>query len=291
MLQFSAFLYDEDLDYYNVTLPFLVHSCGRITFNGNEDLNINRQNGRRDFQIIYIHQGKGHFLLNGRETVLDEGCTVIYQPYEIQRYSFRYSEHAEFYWLHFSGSDIPGLLQETRLDRQIIDTGMASYIPLLFEGITRELIMKQPGYLQLSNLKGQELLWLLSREAQRQAHRNRNGFNAQMEEILRMIHLNYHQDLTIEQLAKEYGASTGWFIKEFSRYTGSTPKKYINGVRLNHAKELLSSTNYNISQISNVCGFENPLYFSRSFQKNYHMAPTKYRNDNLNLSFKKSVGK
>ena len=87
-----------------------------------------------------------------------------------------------------------------------------------------------------------------------------------------------NQDLTTEQLARTYGTSTGWFIKEFSKYTGCTPKKYINEVRLNHAKELLSSTNYNISKISTVCGFENPLYFSRYFQKNYHMAPTKYRN-------------
>ena len=278
MLQFSAYLYDKDLDFYNISLPFLVHSCGRITFNGNKNLDINRQNGRRDFQIIYIHQGKGHFLLNGRETVLDEGCTVVYKPYEIQRYSFRYQENAQFYWLHFSGSEIPGILKDAQLDRQIVDTGMASYIPVLFEEIIRELIMKQPGYLQLSNLKGQELIWLLSREAQRQEHRNRNGYNAEMEDILGIIHLNYHRDLTIEQLAREYGTSTGWFIKEFSRYTGCTPKKYINEVRLNHAKELLTSTNYNISKISTVCGFENPLYFSRSFQKNYHMAPTKYRN-------------
>lgn len=278
MLQFSAYLYDKDLDYYDVDLPFLVHSCGRVSFDGNKNLNINRLYGRRDFQIIYIHQGKGHFILNSREALLDEGCTVLYRPFEIQQYYFRYSENAQFYWLHFSGSDIPGLLREAGLDRQVIDTGMASYIPVLFEGIIRELTMKQPGYLQITNLKGQELVWLLAREAQKQKSRNRNGYNLEMEEILETIHLKYDQDLTIEQLAREYGASTSWFIKEFSKYTGSTPKKYINEVRLNHAKELLSSTNYNISTISSVCGFENPLYFSRSFQKNYHMAPTKYRN-------------
>ncbi len=278
MLQFSAYLYDEDLDNYNVNLPFLVHSCGRVSFNGNKDLHINRLYGRRDFQLIYIHQGKGHFILDNRESILDEGCTVLYHPYEIQQYSFHHSENAQFYWLHFSGNDIPGLLREAGLDRQIIDTGMASYIPALFEGIIRELIMKQQGYLQITSLKGQELVWLLAREAQKQEHRNRNGYNMEMEEILETIHLKYNQDLTIEQLARAYGTSTGWFIKEFSRYTGNTPKKYINEVRLNHAKELLSSTNYNISKISTVCGFENPLYFSRYFQKNYHMAPTKYRN-------------
>ena len=278
MLQYSAYLYDQDLDNYNVDLPFLVHSCGKISMNCGRNLNIDRLNGRQDFQIIYIHQGKGHFILDNREIVLDEGCTVLYYPFEIQQYSFRHFENAQFYWLHFSGTDIPGLLREAGLDRQIIDTGMASYIPNLFEGIIRELIMKQPGYLQIANLKGQELVWLLARESRKQASRNRNGYNAEMEEILEIIHRSYHQDLTIEQLAKRYGASTGWFIKEFSRYTGVTPKKYINEVRLNHAKELLSSTNYNISKISTVCGFENPLYFSRYFQKNYHMAPTTYRN-------------
>ncbi len=278
MLQYSAYLYDQDLDSYNVNLPFLVHSCGKVSVNCGRNLNIDRRNGRRDFQIIYIHQGKGHFVLDGREIVLDEGCTVLYYPFKIQQYFFRYSENAQFYWLHFSGTDIPGLLRDAGLDRQIIDTGMASFIPALFEGIVRELIMKQSGYLQIANLKAQELVWLLAREARKQAGRNRHGYNAGIDEILEYIHQNFYQDLTIEQLARSYGTSTGWFIKEFSRYTGLTPKKYINEVRLNHAKELLSSTNYNISEISNVCGFENPLYFSRYFQKNYHMPPTKYRN-------------
>ena len=96
MLQFSAYLFDEDLDNYNVNLPFLVHSCGRVSFNGNKDLHINRLYGRRDFQLIYIHQGKGHFILDNRESILDEGCTVLYHPYEIQQYSFHHSENAQF---------------------------------------------------------------------------------------------------------------------------------------------------------------------------------------------------
>ncbi len=174
MLQYSAYLYDQDLDDYNVALPFLVHSCGKVSADCGRNLNTDRQNGRRDFQIIYIHQGKGHFILDNRETVLDEGCTVLYYPLEVQQYFFRYSENAQFYWLHFSGTDIPGLLREAGLDRQIIDAGMASYIPSLFEGIIRELIMKQPGYLQLANLKGQELVWLLAREARKQASRKRS---------------------------------------------------------------------------------------------------------------------
>ena len=81
MLQFSAYLYDEDLDNYNVNLPFLVHSCGRVSFNGNKNMSINRLYGRKDFQIIYIHQGKGHFFLNKQEVILNEGCTIVYQPF------------------------------------------------------------------------------------------------------------------------------------------------------------------------------------------------------------------
>lgn len=280
MIRFSAYLYDQDIDNYNMDLPFLVHSCGRTSVS-NRDLNTDRLSGRQDFQIIYIHQGKGHFFLNGQELILGEGCTVLYRPFEIQRYSFRHSENAVFFWLHFSGSDIPALLQESGLDQPVMYTGMASCIPCLFEGIIRELMLKQNGYLPMSNLKGQELIWMLAREAKKQRGGNRNRYNAEMEEIIETIHLKYDQDLTIESLAREYGTSTSWFIKEFSKYTGVTPKKYINEVRLNHAKELLSSTNYNISKISAVCGFENPLYFSRSFQKNYHIAPTKYRNKEL----------
>ena len=42
-------------------------------------------------------------------------------------------------------------------------------------------------------------------------------------------------------------------------------------------KKMLESTDYTISEISSIVGYDNPLYFSRLFHKHVGMSPRKYR--------------
>ncbi len=278
MIKYFAYLYDKDLDTYEMKVPFLVHSCGKITFNKNKNMRIDRQNGRKDYQIIYIHRGKGHFWLKEQECVLEEGSIVVYYPDERQRYSFYYSENSEFYWIHFSGTRVPELLKESGFDSHA-NVGMATQIANGFEEVIRELMIKRRKYMELANLKGEGLIYLLIRENYEQQCYKNKAHQAELEKIIEEINLHYAEPLLVEELAETYGTSVEWFIKTFSNYTGATPKQYINEIRLNHAKELLSSTDYNIGEIAQACGFENPLYFSKYFKKKYQISPSEYRSD------------
>ncbi len=56
-----------------------------------------------------------------------------------------------------------------------------------------------------------------------------------------------------------------------------TPMQYIISVRMTHAQQLLSTTDYTITEISAVVGYDNPLYFSRLFKKQIGLSPTDYR--------------
>ena len=276
MIQYAAYLYDKDLDTYEMKAPFLVHSCGRISFNRNVDLHIDRQNGRKDYQIIYIHCGKGHFWLNEKEYVLEEGNVIVYYPNDRQRYGFYHDENAEFYWMHFSGTKVHDLLKDREFDSKAY-VGMATQIARGFEEVIRELMIKRKEYIEIANLKGEELIFLLNREKYEQQHNEDKAYRTELEKIIEEINLHYADSLIVEELAKKYGASVEWFIKTFSNYTGFTPKQYISEVRFNHAKELLGFADYNIGEIARECGFENPLYFSKYFKKKYHISPSEYR--------------
>ena len=59
--------------------------------------------------------------------------------------------------------------------------------------------------------------------------------------------------------------------------TGITPLQYILSQRISNAQLLLESTDYSISEISNLVGYDNPLYFSRLFCKQRGMSPRNYR--------------
>ena len=63
----------------------------------------------------------------------------------------------------------------------------------------------------------------------------------------------------------------------FRQYANTTPAQYVQSLRLTNAKMLLETTNYNITEIANLVGYENPLYFSRFFRKQCGMSPSQFR--------------
>jgi transcriptional regulator GlxA family with amidase domain len=58
---------------------------------------------------------------------------------------------------------------------------------------------------------------------------------------------------------------------------GISPSAYRQGLRIDNAKNLLSSTELPISEVGILCGFSDSLYFSRIFRQKTGCSPTEYR--------------
>ena len=99
----------------------------------------------------------------------------------------------------------------------------------------------------------------------------------EMDRSVRYFHKNYSQYINIEEFAASQNMSVSWFIRNFKEYTGSTPAQYILSLRISNAQTLLENTDYNVTEISEIIGYENPLYFCRLFKKHTGGSPTEYR--------------
>ena len=84
--------------------------------------------------------------------------------------------------------------------------------------------------------------------------------------------------LTIQQVAEEMGVSYSNFRKLFKEYTGLSPATYQQDLRLQRAKELLSTTDMSIKEIAYRLNFESPDYFSAKFKIKTGRRPTELRN-------------
>ena len=84
--------------------------------------------------------------------------------------------------------------------------------------------------------------------------------------------------LTIQDLAQELGVSYSSFRKLFKEYTGFAPALYQQTLKLQRAKELLSTTNESIKEIAYRLNFESPDYFSAKFKNQTGMKPSDFRN-------------
>jgi len=71
--------------------------------------------------------------------------------------------------------------------------------------------------------------------------------------------------------------SYDYIIKLFKKELGVTPHKYLTNLRLRAAADnLATSQENNISETARLCGFKEPLYFSRLFKKKYGVSPSFY---------------
>ncbi|MCM1054236.1 MAG: AraC family transcriptional regulator [Bacteroides sp.] len=86
-------------------------------------------------------------------------------------------------------------------------------------------------------------------------------------------------DYELDKYLQTIPFSYDYLRKLFKSEVGMTPHNYLTGLRMQMAEKLLCSTcdiEQNISQIAYVCGFSEPLYFSRVFKKNFGCSPKHY---------------
>lgn len=89
---------------------------------------------------------------------------------------------------------------------------------------------------------------------------------------------NYDDQVDMAQIALEYGMPPKKFREVFKKVMRKTPKAYLIERRLQKAKELLETGNYNVSEVAYMLGYEDIFYFSKLFKKKEGISPRKYAN-------------
>lgn len=105
--------------------------------------------------------------------------------------------------------------------------------------------------------------------------------NPIVEEIAKNIILSYpDENFELDQYLRTLPFNYDYLRKLFKSEAGVTPHQFLSDTRLQAAAERLSFTEgrqVNISEIAHLCGFREPLYFSKIFRKKYGMSPSQYQ--------------
>ena len=98
-----------------------------------------------------------------------------------------------------------------------------------------------------------------------------------LREVQRWISEHPAADLDVDSLAARAALSPRHFARAFRAETGTTPGRYVDRVRLEHARRLLEDTTAGIEQISRTSGYGTPEAMRRAFVKALGAPPAEYR--------------
>ncbi len=256
---------------------FVINSCGHYRLLTREKFLTSRPAGREDYQLLYLYRGQARFLIKGRRIQAQEGSAVLYTPGEPQWYEYTRSDTPDVYWIHFSGRRAHRILAAAGLGESgVYRVGTQGKFSALLDGVIRELQIQRPCYLELSSLYVQELLALFSRARQEDTAPDRTP-NGDVERAVRYFNQAFNRPICIQTYAQGCNITPCWFIRSFKRQMGVTPQRYLTGIRMNKARELLAGSTYNVSEIAGLVGYPNPLYFSRVFSQTQGCSPTEFR--------------
>lgn len=157
--------------------------------------------------------------------------------------------------------------EENRLIKIVNNVGIMRVV----QRIVNELNQKNPYYRHLVVMYYAELLILFYRymnDAYLPVCTNRF-----LKKAIAYIRQNYQASILVSDVAKHAGISERYLRKLFSFYLNLSPLDYLNQIRINKAIELLRNTELSVKEISFLCGFQSPQYFSRLFKQQTGTAP------------------
>ena len=204
---------------------------------------------------------------------------ILYRPKELQKYEYYGTDKTEVYWVHFTGGDVKNILRKYGIkdNMRTFFVGTSLEYERIFKRMISELQRCQEDYEEILTLLMRHLLISIHRDLLKERKLSDVYLDNEMDIATQYFNDNYNTDINIEEYAQSRGMSTCWFIRNFKKFTGTTPMQYIMSIRISNAQSLLETTQYSISEISRIVGYTNPLYFSRLFHKQKGFAPSKYR--------------
>ena len=95
--------------------------------------------------------------------------------------------------------------------------------------------------------------------------------------VISYIGSHFTQNISLENIANHFGIGKYSLSRIFSNVLHQNFNHYLNSLRINYAKHLLTTSDYSITRISVECAYNNQQTFNRVFKEFTGTTPKEYR--------------
>ena len=233
-----------------------------------------------DYEIIYVVDGKGRYVLEGVEYELCANTLMVFCPNQFHYVDVSpkcvYHRHVIRFDKSFLRKDSEYLVK--RLDEKISGAGnfySAMDIPVsvlsVFERLNNLSLLPEAEAKIMTKMLLGELLVLLSVASPTE---NKEKNEPLGEKVVRYLNENISADLSLDELAKRFSVSKFYLCRAFKAHNGVSVAGYISNKRIMLAKKMIDSGE-SASNAALRVGFGDYSSFYRAYKKTLGHSPKK----------------
>lgn len=215
-------------------------------------------------ELIYHFSGRSTVHFNGKTLDVKENTMRFLPKCENNEYIVEREERGECIDIFFD-TDSP-----ISDEAFVIKVAENTMIGNLFKKLFAVWVSKNDGYY----FECMSLLYKIFAQIQKQNYIPKNQYDT-IKPAIEYIQENFLEGkIPVAFLADRCGISEAYLKKLFIKKFGVPPVKYIIQLKINHACDLLRSERYSITQVAELCGYNNIYFFSRQFKEYVGTSPS-----------------
>ncbi len=245
-----------------------------------------RRNGGGDWLVMYTLKGAGRIGWEaGGEMRLGPGAYLLYGPDAYQDYSTdATAARWEFLWAHFQPTaEMSSRIARLRNRGNSVWFGQTDNAEArvgvavaMMRVVSESRSVRRFGQDLALNALEEAFIWIEAIE-----RGGTEGGEAAIDDRIwkatRVLAEESWRPLRVADLAARSGLSPSRFAHLFREQTGMSPMRFLERERLRRASNLLRATGMTVGEVAARTGFDDALYFSRRFKKEFGTAPREWR--------------
>lgn len=257
-----------------------------------------------DYVMIYIAHGSVVYGVSGHSYLLNTGDIILFPPLmhhclfnQSQDNLVQYILHFDFFTNpvrklipHQSAADLTPKPELPACEKILNNTVYVTTLPSeerfqfenLFLQMYREFSQQKAGYQNMLQGMAIQVIFSVLRCIPAEKPENSAEYEKKskpwmlVKSTMEYIWLHYSEHMDNSSIAEAINVSPNYLTKIFRQHVGSSLHKYITSYRLEQAQKMLMSGKYNITEVSQKCGFSSIHIFSKLFKQECGISPSAY---------------
>lgn len=234
--------------------------------------------------LVIVNKGKKKLAYKDFETVVSEGQFALFKKGNYIMNQILTKDRYESLLIFLSDEILRKIarpsISTTNVEKDFYQGNMVPFMKKEAQFIMDILSSEEP-YEDILQLKILELLQYIRRND------DSNSFDMFLNNCIResdfkeTLNRKYDSVRNIEEMANLMNMSLSTFKRKFKTEFACNPHQWLNEQKLTRAVYLLDTSQYSVTDIGFICGFESMSTFMTAFRKKFGISPGKYRKMNI----------